>query len=181
MLNWHPLFVHYPIALLTSAVFLEVLWLVFRKESLRHAMMAALVLGAVGVVIATATGLQAEATVPHEVPGGHELMETHGRFALISSALAVVLAVWQLWLAQRFVRLRAVFAVGLLALLGLISYTGYLGGDLVYRCGVGGKGGLAFQAAPEGGHHHHHGGEPAEEDGSHHDDDNGAAEPGHQH
>ena len=71
MLNAHPLFVHYPIALLTAALLFEVLWLIFRRESLFHAATAALVLGAVGALAAAASGLQAGAAVPHEVPGAH--------------------------------------------------------------------------------------------------------------
>ena len=159
MLNAHPLFVHYPIALLTAALLFEVLWLIFRREPLFHAATAALVLGAVGALAAAASGLQAGVAVPHEVPGAHEAMERHEVFALISAGLGLMVAAVRLWLRQRQ---RVVSLLALLILAALISYTGYLGGELVYTYGVGGKGGVAFQAPSVEGHRHAEG-EAAEE------------------
>lgn len=167
MLNVHPLLVHYPVALVVAALLFEVLWLLFRRESLYHAATASLALGAVTGIAALVTGLLAGSTVPHS-EAAHEIMETHETTALISFGLAAILAVWRLWRLRLpgYGGFNVVFLFLLLVLTGLIAYTAHLGGQLVYQYGVGGTAVKMpaedhphhGQAEPE--HHHEEGEHP---------------------
>ena len=51
--------------------------------------------------------------------------------------MAAALAIWRLVLWQRLSKIQAAFPIGLLVLAGLATYTGHLGGQLVYRYGIG--------------------------------------------
>ena len=143
MLNSHPLLVHFPIALWTAPIIFIVVSLVFRSirgrstaPALQTAATAALVLGAVIAVATAVTGLHAAWTVPHP-DAAHELLEDHESAALTSFGLAVVLSVWRLALWERLRKVQAIFPIALLALAVLVTYTGHLGGQLVYRYGIG--------------------------------------------
>jgi uncharacterized membrane protein len=136
MLNAHPLFVHYPIALWTAPIILVVLGLIFRKPWLETAGAAALVLGTALAFFTAGTGLHAAWTAPHP-EAAHEILEDHETLAFTSFGLAAVLSIWRLAFWQRSGRLHFLFPVALLALFVLVSFTGDRGGRLVYRFGVG--------------------------------------------
>ncbi len=136
MLNDHPLIVHFPIALWTAPIIFAVLWLIFRKPTLETAAAATLVLGVVIALIAVATGLHAAATVPHP-DAAHELLDDHETLAFVSFGVAAALSIWRLALWQRLARIKTLFPVGLLALAVLVNLTAHLGGELVYRYGIG--------------------------------------------
>ncbi len=57
--NWHPLLVHYPIALLTLGVFLELAGLVFRRSTVRIGARWMILLGAILAVPAATSGMYA--------------------------------------------------------------------------------------------------------------------------
>lgn len=136
MQNWHPAFVHFPIALLLAALVLEILAALSRKESLRHGATCCLVLGAVGGLAAMVTGLQAEETVRHS-EAAHEIMETHEKLGIAVFILAAALSIVRLLGWDRTAAARAVFTLALAATVALVLYGGYLGGRMVYEFGVG--------------------------------------------
>jgi len=143
MLNSHPLFVHFPVALWTAPIIFVVVSLIFRKPfgwnsapALYAAAIATLVLGVVIGVITVLAGEHAAWTAPHP-DAAHELLDDHETAALTSLGLAAVLSIWRLALWQRLRKIQLVFPIGLLALAGLITWTGHLGGQLVYRYGMG--------------------------------------------
>jgi uncharacterized membrane protein len=135
MLNVHPLFVHFPVALLLTALALEVAWWIAKRDWLRNSATVTLTLGAVGAVAAVTTGLIASRAVG-EADAAHAVVEAHESFAITVAALAVALAAVRLLKWDRG-GLRWLFLVLLVALGGLLAWAAYLGGRLVYEFGVG--------------------------------------------
>ena len=94
MLNLHPLFIHFPIALLTVGFLFDLIGVLLKKESLNNAGWWCQLAGIFGGAVAVGTGLWAESTVPH---GGasHELMENHKILAIISFSILFVAFIWR--------------------------------------------------------------------------------------
>jgi uncharacterized membrane protein len=133
-LPWHPMLVHFPIALFMSALGLELLSLVFKKESLHQAAVVVYVLGVVSMPLTAWAGLH-EADELHLK---HPVLDLHKRFAL--STLWISLAsVPLLW----FVHERSkqffqwIFLGVLIVVAAGVSAAGYNGGRMVYEYGVG--------------------------------------------
>lgn len=138
--NWHPVIVHFAIAFLLGAAALFALGALLASRPLGPA--ATLVartnlgLGLAAALVALATGWQAYNTVTHDEPS-HANMLVHLRWALGTAVLFLAAGV-AAWLDRG----RAAGAgVGLLALLaagsGALVVTGWLGGENVYRYGLG--------------------------------------------
>ncbi|MBI3597498.1 MAG: DUF2231 domain-containing protein [Nitrospirae bacterium] len=133
----HPTVVHFPIALLFTAVFFEIFGFWIRRESYRQFGLWLLILGLVSGIVASAVGFWGEeAVVATGVP--QKAVDRHESLAVIT------LVVFALLLFVRWrvrdpwsVRNRTVYFI--LAVLGvlLLGTTGYFGGDLVYRYGAG--------------------------------------------
>lgn len=172
--NWHPVFVHFTVGLLFMAVFLFFAATAIRREPLHGQLATAArwnlwlgVLITVGTVIA---GFFAFNSVDH---GGdaHLPMLSHRNWALSTVPLFVLLAVWSMHPVMRkgdFVGWPHGIFLVLLAIAGMmLMATGYKGGELVFRYGVG----VMLQPSPdqgmpeiatpmqeqESGHHHDHG------------------------
>jgi uncharacterized membrane protein len=140
----HPFFVHFPIALFVFYAMIEI-WSAFsKKELFGKTAMILLFAVVVTAVLAALTGNQAEAAaaeiVNESVAFPKEMIEQHESFATYSIWFFIFL------LALRFYffikkklsgNIKYLFAV--LAIVGciLILITGKLGGDLVYKYGVG--------------------------------------------
>jgi uncharacterized membrane protein len=138
--NWHPILVHFTIALLAIATLLFGVFALWRgrrwSAGLESAANWNLWLGAAVTALTIAAGLQAAGSVTHD-EAAHLAMENHKFWALSTAALFVLLALWNGWRVRRaapvgfaFVALLAVAAVGL-------AGTGLRGADLVFRHGVG--------------------------------------------
>ena len=168
MQNLHPVFVHFPIALLSVAALLEIAGRLLKKDKLRDAAFWCLSIGVVFAAVAVFSGLRAEDSVAH-VEASHELMETHERFGIISLALFALLWLWR--------RMRSAswsegeswgYAIAGLVATGVLLFGANQGGKLVYDYGVG----TAMTAGEGGDHDHEHEGE------DHDDGDDHAAEDG---
>src|SRR3972149_7206570 len=103
MPNIHPLIVHFPIALLTSFLFMELLNFITGKESFRAAATWMLYLGTIGALAAVLAGLWAASTVEHpeEV---HEILLKHRNLGITVLALSVLLSVWRIYVRGSFSR-----------------------------------------------------------------------------
>src|SRR3989338_6946161 len=79
MINAHPLFVHFPIALLIACLFFYITGIIFKKENLLIAGKWSLYLGTLSAALAVWTGLRAAGTVQH---GGdtHQILMAHQYF-----------------------------------------------------------------------------------------------------
>ncbi len=133
----HPLVVHFPIALILSALLVDTLAMVFRKPHWHQASLWNLGLGVLGAAVAVRTGEAAEETV-ERVKGLHQVLERHEQFGTWALWLGVVLVAWRLlrrdrmgpWLRGLTVAVTAVLAA-------FVSVGGYLGGRMVYEFGAG--------------------------------------------
>ncbi len=136
MANIHPLIVHFPIALLSCFLLLDVMASLLRSRQLSIVAGWFLALGALGAIAAAAAGLQAALTVPHP-PEAHEIIEHHRYFALNTVALAVILLLWRLLNRARFSlpgRIVYLLLAGFM-MINLLFAADY-GGLMVYRYGV---------------------------------------------
>lgn len=134
---FHPMLVHFPIALLFASVLFDIASTVFTRDSLREAAQWLLGLGLLGDIVAAIAGDQAEGAA--EKAGVAEaLIETHETLAYMTLGIMAVLFLSRLLLRNRF-STKALIAYFMMATAGLIavSATGHTGGNLVYEHGAG--------------------------------------------
>lgn len=135
----HPLIVHFPIALLLTAVFLDVVAIVAKRPAVRRVALWNLTLGALGAGIAVWTGYRAADIAKHSFEI-HQVMELHRKLGVATLVLGALVAVWRLWKRDRLgTRARALTLAVMLAMTGTLAYGAHLGGRLVYEFGVGGS------------------------------------------
>jgi uncharacterized membrane protein len=135
----HPSLVHFPIALMLAAVVFELLARHPRARFLAPAAAVLTVLAALGAVAAVLSGQAARdaAVVPTAAVA---LLDRHAKMGEI--AMWVLIALALLRLALQFGRRFAGWVTwGYLAAAitaaALVAYQGYVGGEVVYRYGVG--------------------------------------------
>lgn len=169
--NWHPIFVHFPIALLSVAVVLYVITALRKPSALRDelALFARwnLCLGALFGVIAALLGLWAYNTVTHDTPA-HAAMTLHRNWAVATLLIFGPLAVWSY--RKRRATPSGLFLALLLLGLGVLASTAWHGAEVVYRHGIGVKSlpkADEHLHAPDEAHDHadetHHGAEASHE------------------
>ncbi len=132
--------VHFPIALFFTTALFEVLYLIYRKEWLRNAGLVLLTLAVASGVAAGIAGWISEHYLPANLPARDwALINTHKNFAELS-----VFTYGLAWLLRILSGkhgphgiMAFVYVILLLLGLALISYTGFLGGGLVYGHGIG--------------------------------------------
>ncbi len=133
----HPMLVHFPIALLSAAVFFDLLGRKWRPEECRIAGLYTLVLGFAGAAVSVASGAMAEDAVEHSgVP--ERAIEIHemlgfAAFWIFAGLLGLRLATGLGWIReQRMVS-------GVLGIAGVVVMlvASYYGGSLVYDYGAG--------------------------------------------
>jgi uncharacterized membrane protein len=153
----HALLNDFPIALLVTAVFFDVLALATRRLIFRQVGFWVLMVGVVGSIAAVVSGLQAEGHIEHG-EAVHEVMGTHERFALISLGVFGVLALWRLVREKRMASLeRNVALVLSLTGVGVLFATGRLGGKLVFEHAAGIPSAVLEEELHERSEGHHHG------------------------
>ena len=139
MLPWeletvHPLFVHFPIALLSTGLLCDILGTIFGRESLHHAGWWCQVFGMISAVFTIATGFLADTVVGH-LADPFPLYDTHGIIQISSSLLFAVLLLWR-WKRNSELPEKPLlfiyYIVGVMAVL-LQFYGGHLGAKLAGR------------------------------------------------
>jgi len=138
LVNYHPLFVHFPVALWTAALLFELAARVLKQEQIHRAACAVLALGALAAVPAVMSGWSAQAAVPDSGPA-HELMELHENLMVTASILSGILAGLGLFVLPRkpLPALHGAFLAGLVLLCGLMAAGADRGAMLVYHYGTG--------------------------------------------
>lgn len=168
--NWHPIFVHFTIGLLGSAVvfyFASALlsqdhkW----KQQWQHMANWSLWSGCLVTIFTACAGLYAYNTVAHDGTS-HVAMTIHRNWAVATASLFIILGLSAINIVRNnktphFLFLSTAAVAGVMLLI-----TGFLGGEAVYRYGLGV---MSLPAVEEGGHHHDH-------DSAHNHD-----QPAHQH
>jgi uncharacterized membrane protein len=142
MPGWHPLVVHFPLALVLIATPLLVAARLLRSEE--SAAIVAIVgtwnlcLGAVAALFALATGLAGVIDLDVDA-AARQAISLHLKWAMFSTLALVLLAAWRgAGTAQRS-RPSWVFIIVLLAAAAALGVTGYRGGMNVYEFGIGVK------------------------------------------
>jgi uncharacterized membrane protein len=148
----HPAVVHFAIALFSTAVLLEILGAVTKKEKYHSAAGINLILAGISIILAAGSGLLAEQNVVH-TDAAHEIMETHKILGLIVAGMVMLLVAWRARLKGKFSSWSAwTYVLAGVVAVGLMFTGAYLGGEMVYLHGV------AVKAAPvsgeEAAHHH---------------------------
>lgn len=134
----HAAIVHFPIALLPASLAAD-------AAGLHQAGRAGMALAAGSGALAAASGLIAQEEAAVEGPA-HDLLATHRTLNVGALGLTTALAAYRAGGRRPGV---GYFAAGLVAL-GMVAYSAYLGGQMVYTHGVGvaKADGLAPDAAP---------------------------------
>ncbi len=154
--NWHPVFVHFTIALfsistlfyilshLTSNTDLELQWQTVAKWNLW--------IGAVITVITVAAGWQAYYTVDHDTPS-HVVMTDHRNWAMGTFIFFSLLAVWSVFIHRSDKVKNWVFVGFMIIASGVLLSTAWRGGEVVFRYGLGV---MSLPKSTGEGHDHEH-------------------------
>ena len=136
--EWHPIAVHFPLALVTTgaaALGAARVW-THRSATLATVGTWNLVLGALGAMAALATGLVALASVEIGAEA-HAAVAQHVKWAIFTTVGLLLLAAWRAAGGAPDARPSRLFLGVLWALVAALIVTGYRGGQNVYRYGVG--------------------------------------------
>ena len=155
--NWHPVFVHFTVALLIIATITHLLSRFLPDGELTNQLTIVarwnLRLGAGFTLLTVATGWYAYTTVGHDAPS-HIAMTGHRNWAMATFALFLGIAGWEYYLSRGGKDKGWLFTGLLVIAAGLLLNTAWHGGELVYRYGLG----VMSLPKPEGpGHPHEHG------------------------
>lgn len=138
--TWHPLLVHFPIALLFTAVGLDLYGFSFRHEKAVWAGNVVLILGTVGVLFTFITGNFAEIWAARSfIP--QDPLKTHESYATIASWGFIALVALRSFISlERNQHLIKPYLAGAAGALFALYLTGSQGGQLVYKYAAGVKG-----------------------------------------
>lgn len=137
LINIHPIFVHFPIALLLTSTVFYFLGCLFKKEEFLIAGKWTLYFGTIAAALTVWTGLQAANTVSHGA-GVHELMTIHQYFGYAILGLSAALSLWLLISKANMPgKGRFLFLILLFVLAGLVAQSSDFGGRMVFQNGVG--------------------------------------------
>ena len=138
--NWHPVFVHFTVALLSVAVGMTLLARLVRDSRLRQQWIVVarwnLWIGTAAAVATAFSGWLAFNSVAHDGPS-HLAMLEHRNWALVTLAWFLALMAWSLWSLRRDTRAGKLFIILMLIGGGLLAATAWHGAELVFRHGLG--------------------------------------------
>ena len=137
MINAHPLFVHFPVALLTLSAIFYLFGAATKKEGLIEAGRWTLYAGTLFAALSVWTGLRAEHTVELDAEG-HEIVELHEKLGFVILAASVGLSAWTMAAKAALPsKARAVFLAACALLVLILAQQADLGGRLVFLKGAG--------------------------------------------
>jgi uncharacterized membrane protein len=133
-LNYHPMFVHFPIVLWLAALLFEIFAIWRSSDELQRMASRMLYLGTLAAVITVMTGLAAQNSV---APGpAQRAVGIHETLMLTATSLAILLCSFAFFMRKNFTpQLRKVLLLGLLALGVLLTIGADRGAQLVYEYG----------------------------------------------
>lgn len=134
--NWHPIFVHFTVTLITLAGIVQcIIWV--KKPYEGHPVWFVQrwinILGIIAVLLTALTGYFAYNSVEHDTLS-HLAMQDHRNWAIATLVAFTIGAILSLLFGKKYI---VVTGVLLVISWGLVSITGFKGGELVYRYGLG--------------------------------------------
>ncbi|MCK4864607.1 MAG: DUF2231 domain-containing protein [Gammaproteobacteria bacterium] len=138
--NWHPLFVHFVVALLSMSTlfFVALKILATHKLHVSLKIMAYwnLWLGTGFAVITVIAGWFAYNSVAHDTPS-HAAMTDHRNWALVTLGVYIIISLWS-WKHYKSVKtVGMAFTFVMVMASALLVSTGWRGSEAVYRYGLG--------------------------------------------
>ena len=137
--NWHPIFVHFSVALLSVAILL-IAGSLFIKNDFRWKVLECgyinLWLGCIVTFATVGAGFYAYNTVTHDAPS-HAAMTDHRNWALTTASIFLILTVWSIKLYRNNQKQHPIFIGCLVAASLFLSVTAWKGAECVYRYGLG--------------------------------------------
>jgi uncharacterized membrane protein len=138
--GWHPIVVHFPLALVVTAALVLLAARIAPKPSWAAALASVgswnLCLGAAAAVMALGSGLAAAVDL-HISAQAHHAVSLHMIWALFATLALLLLAVWRGAGNAPESRPSSLFLLVLVAATAALIVTGYRGGQNVYRYGIG--------------------------------------------
>jgi len=153
--NFHPVFVHFPVALITISALFHIAIMIIKQPSHHTSYCSVLAhstlwLAAITALPTVLFGWLASNTVNHD-DAGHAAMLVHRSWAIATVSALVLLAAWD---AKRH-KIDSIpptfLVVAVILVSGLVTTTAWHGAELVYRHGLG-----VMSIPPSGGEGHAH-------------------------
>src|ERR1700732_2810446 len=133
-LNFHPVFVHFPIVLWFAALLFELLAVLRSSDDMQRTAARMLYLGTLAAMVTLLSGWAAENSVP---PGeAQRVVGIHETLMLISTSLALALCLFAFFARRNFTpQLRKLMLLGLFLLAVFVTIGADRGAQLVYGYG----------------------------------------------
>jgi uncharacterized membrane protein len=135
ILNVHPVFVHFPIALWLGALVFELLAVMLKSEEWHRTAARVLYFGTLAGIVTVLTGLAAEKSVP---PGeAMVIVGIHETLMMITTSIAIGLSLFALAFRKNFTEaFRKYLLAGLVVMAILMAIGADRGAQLVYQFGT---------------------------------------------
>jgi uncharacterized membrane protein len=138
--GWHPMIVHFPLALIVIAAFSLSVARVSPRERIAATLATVgtwnLCLGAIAVLFALGSGLAAVIDL-HVGLAARQAISAHVKSAVVMTVLVALVAVWRGAGTRPDSRPSWLFLLMLWVATAMLIVTGYRGGQNVYRYGIG--------------------------------------------
>jgi uncharacterized membrane protein len=133
-LNFHPIFVHFPIVFWLGALVFEVLAVWRKSDEMQRTAARLLYLGTLAAIVTVLSGLAAQDSVP---PGdAQRTLGIHETLMLVTTSVAAALCLFAFLARKNFTAsLRRVMLLGLVVLGVLLTIGADRGAELVYGYG----------------------------------------------
>lgn len=155
--NWHPIFVHFTIGLLGSAVVFYFASALLKndhkwKQQWQHMANWSLWFGCLITIGTVLAGWYAYNTVAHD-EASHAAMTIHRNWALATAIVFFILGIAAIIIVKNKKTPHYLFLSAASIAGAMLIITGFLGGEVVYRHGLGV---LSLPTIEAGDHHHDH-------------------------
>ena len=138
--NWHPIFVHFTVALTSIATFFFCLGFILQNKNLGKELL-----------ISGRFCLWTGALAAHDTPS-HEAMIIHRNWALTTLSVIFITAFWSIYIWLKDKKIGVFFLLAMVSAFLLVTITAWHGAELVYRYGLGVK---SLPEESHAGHTHH--------------------------
>jgi uncharacterized membrane protein len=133
-LNYHPMFVHFPIVLWLTALLFELLAVWRGSDEMQRTASRMLYLGTLAALVTLLTGFEAGDSIPQG--DAQRVMGIHETLMLISTSLALALSLFAFVQRKCLTpQMRKLMLLGMLLLAILLTIGADRGAELVYRYG----------------------------------------------